>query len=532
MWLSVLRVHPGRAIEFHYLHGPDLTPENVGRLRAMLAPHAPRATLILHLIPDEWVDGLPLFASMKPGLVRPVMWYRLFLPRLLPDRERVLYLDADTIVVDDLDSLWSMDLQGKALAAVTNPFPEALRGWPAELGLPGLESYFNSGVMLLDLAAFRREKLDEKVLRHGIENAGRTRWGDQDSLVSVLHERRVPLDPRWNLLRLVIMAGHARELFPERVLRRAIQRPGIVHFEGAGKPWVSPGGHPYSHLYFRHARDLPWPLPPQGVAPLIRIENFLIRRQWLRLLRVVRQWARLGVGGMVRALSMDFRTVRFVQIGSNDGKVGDPLRARIVEGGWRGVLVEPIRPIFERLRQSYAGIPHVSFECAAISAQAGVATFYSLAEPTPDEIGKLPDWYDQIGSFDREHLLRHAPKIPDIESRIRPLKVSCLTFSDLCEKHGLQDLDVLHIDAEGHDLTILSAVDLARWRPKIVIFESKHAPPAALAAYRASLGRSGYDWLDLGDDTICIRRGLWRWTAWRTSLLWQALRFARSEERP
>ena len=82
------------------------------------------------------------------------MWYRIFLPELLPDVDRVLYLDVDTLAMDSLEPLWATDLGGNYLAARD----QRVRGAgsataPPSSGWPGREAYFNSGVLLLNLDA-------------------------------------------------------------------------------------------------------------------------------------------------------------------------------------------------------------------------------------------------------------------------------------------------------------------------------------------------------------------------------------------
>ena len=73
------------------------------------------------------------------------MWYRIFLPELLPDVDRVLYLDADTIAVDSLAPLWEIDLDDSYLGAVTNVFQANHVHRPAELGLAGPRSTSTAG---------------------------------------------------------------------------------------------------------------------------------------------------------------------------------------------------------------------------------------------------------------------------------------------------------------------------------------------------------------------------------------------------
>ena len=288
---SALARTPEARFTIHYLQDPDFPDSARALLRQSLAEFGARADLRFMTVPDTLVAGLPLFQFMKPGLIRPVMWYRVFLPQLLPDAPKVLYLDCDTLVTDSLLPLWQTDVEGKAIAAVTNPFWEGYNegvAWPSVCGLPKPEDYFNSGVMLMNLDYFRAHEVSRRVVEHGIANAGWIRFGDQDSLNALLHAARAPLHPRYNLMRIIIMTGDSRRVFGQATVSEAIRHPAILHFEGTTKPWVDATQHPYGRSFSRTARQLPWPTvrtPPN----LNDIENFLTQRDWIRLRRLFRR---------------------------------------------------------------------------------------------------------------------------------------------------------------------------------------------------------------------------------------------------
>lgn len=287
MLLSALERTPGARFTVHYLVDPDFPEATRETVRGALARHAARLELHFHTVPDRLVEGLPLFSHMKAGSLRPVMWYRLFLPELLPQEDKALYIDCDTLVTDSLLPLWNTELGEHALAAVTNPSwkGDMAENWAERCGLARREDYFNTGVMLLNLAAFRRHGWTQQVLEHGRANADWTRFGDQDSLVVVLHKHRLPMDPRWNVMRIVALSGNSRELFTAAQMRDVLRRPGIIHFEGSTKPWMDATKHPYGRLHQRYARQLPWSVrevPWQWQD----LENFLIRRDWPRLQRL------------------------------------------------------------------------------------------------------------------------------------------------------------------------------------------------------------------------------------------------------
>jgi lipopolysaccharide biosynthesis glycosyltransferase len=252
MLQSLVAQHGDDGLVVHYLHGPALP----GDARAGLAEvvEGGGAQLVLHEIPDAWVEGLPVDRYTR------AMWYRLFLPEVAPELERVLYLDADTIVVERLDALWATDLSGQWVAAVTNIFQHNHTHRPASLGLDA-KAYFNSGVLLLNLAQLRADERVPALLACVHARAGELEWPDQDALTLVLSARRVRLHPRWNATNSLRMTRAAWRAVGPLATRSARRHPAIRHFEGPGpnKPWHAASDPASQALYARHRRATPWP---------------------------------------------------------------------------------------------------------------------------------------------------------------------------------------------------------------------------------------------------------------------------------
>src|SRR6266568_2780000 len=142
---SLLDQRGGRQLAVHYLHGPAFeTPWRDGLARMM---EGGSAAITFHEVPDEAVAGLPVQRFFTPAI-----WYRIMAPELLGGLDRILYLDADIIAVDSVAPLWDVDLDGAIVAAVTNVPEPHHANRPRQLGLPESQEYFNSGVMLMDLA--------------------------------------------------------------------------------------------------------------------------------------------------------------------------------------------------------------------------------------------------------------------------------------------------------------------------------------------------------------------------------------------
>jgi lipopolysaccharide biosynthesis glycosyltransferase len=251
---SVLVNTGGRPVTVHYLHGPELPRNQYAPLTEMVERHG--AAIEFVAVSDAELAGLPV-----EGFTRKATWYRALVGDLLPELERILFLDADLLATDDLGPLWDTDLEGHHLAAVTNVFQADHLHRPAELGIDHPQRYFNAGVMLLDLEALRRDECAKAVREFGVAHAGDLMFRDQDALNVVLGERRLELHPRWNVMNSFLHFPWAAYVFGSRALEEARSRPGIRHFEGPdlNKPWHWLCQDPARELYFEHRRHTPWP---------------------------------------------------------------------------------------------------------------------------------------------------------------------------------------------------------------------------------------------------------------------------------
>ena len=139
--------------------------------------------------------------------------------KMMPDKyvnaeERLLWIDADTIVLGDLEPLWTMDLEGMVIAATANP-------WGNPNNYQDKNIYLNTGVLVYDMKIWRAEKISEKITENVINNI----WSDheQGAFNSVLKGRWKRLERIWN---------------NENTDRNTSTR--IMHFIYKPKPWENP----------------------------------------------------------------------------------------------------------------------------------------------------------------------------------------------------------------------------------------------------------------------------------------------------
>lgn len=240
---------------------------------------------------DTRFPGVPLWGRMSVST-----YYKLLLAERLPaDLRKVIWLDCDLIVLGDVGRLWDEDLAGHhVLAAQDAVVPRVssrsgVAGWK-ELGIPADASYFNAGVMSIDLALWRRDRVGDRALEYVRRHRDRVYFWDQEGLNAVLAGLWGPLDPRWN--HNVSVPGATRSA------RREERDPWIIHFAGNVKPWRIAVRKAPHELYFRYLDMTPWKgwRPPRTpFAPLIGFyERVGIRRVvyplemwWMRFMRSV-----------------------------------------------------------------------------------------------------------------------------------------------------------------------------------------------------------------------------------------------------
>ena len=174
------------------------------------------------------------------GRFSRAVFRRLFLAEVLPDRiERIVSVDSDMLIVrPGLSRLADFDLGGRPLAAAydmlflmdfkgeDDALVKTFRRSRRKLGLTTETPYFNAGLMAIDRAAWRRERLTERVTKALADEPERYPFMEQDALNATLQGGFAPLSPRYNFMGDFFLLD----------LEKAID-PIVLHFVNAPKPW-------------------------------------------------------------------------------------------------------------------------------------------------------------------------------------------------------------------------------------------------------------------------------------------------------
>jgi lipopolysaccharide biosynthesis glycosyltransferase len=226
---SMVEAEPDVEREIFLICEPDDVAPGFDRLPSLLRERIQLMTLDFSRF-DAKLSGKGRFSR--------AVFRRLFLDEILPSHfERIVTIDSDMLIVrPGLKRLESFDLGGRPLAAAYDMiFLMDLKGDALarqfqrsrrSLGLALDTPYFNAGLMAIDRAAWRAEKLTERVTKALRDEPGRYPFMEQDALNAMLKGNFAPLSPRFNFM------GDFFLLDLEGTLE-----PIVLHFVNAPKPW-------------------------------------------------------------------------------------------------------------------------------------------------------------------------------------------------------------------------------------------------------------------------------------------------------
>jgi len=228
----------GRAVIFHAVAcEDDALPKEAQRLLSselfdFRPSRAPASDLLR-------VDLSQAIVSSHASLAR------LDLPEIIPEADRILYLDCDTLVRRPLGTLFDLDMDGRVIAACADylllglsagngPQSKFARHVTSLVSDPS--AYFNTGVLLIDCAKWRAGGYSARLKSLLLSPPAKFLFADQDALNSLFQTAYKSLDPRWNAFAYRPKSIKDEEAAAIAALCQA--DPWITHFAGGTKPWI------------------------------------------------------------------------------------------------------------------------------------------------------------------------------------------------------------------------------------------------------------------------------------------------------
>jgi|694.fasta_scaffold28343_11 FkbM family methyltransferase len=149
---------------------------------------------------------------------------------------------------------------------------------------------------------------------------------------------------------------------------------------------------------------------------------------------------------------LDGKELFFIQIGANDGISVDPIHNLVKKNNWTGILFEPGKDAFGDLIKNYHGHTNLTFVNAAVSNYDGRGELF-CGTTTP---------HFTLNELKAKHMF-------DVEPTL--VEVDIMSPKTIIDKYSVKKVDLLQIDAEGHDFTIIKAFPFDLIKPKIIRYE-------------------------------------------------------------
>ncbi len=193
MLASVLRANPGETFDIHLL-SDGMRARDRRKLAALVARAGSRLAVY---------DVATRLAGYSDGVgnhLSRTAYARLLIADLLPaSLSRILYLDCDIICTGALRPLWQLGEEAEAIPLLGAVPDRTAERWKARLGLPADAVYFNSGVLLINLAAWRKGDIAGQIIAWMSANPDKLALADQDAINACLCGMITPLSDCWNL---------------------------------------------------------------------------------------------------------------------------------------------------------------------------------------------------------------------------------------------------------------------------------------------------------------------------------------------
>ncbi|MBB5436373.1 lipopolysaccharide biosynthesis glycosyltransferase [Pedobacter sp. AK017] len=236
--------HKSNEIIEYFIVEDGISRENKNRITNSIHQNA----TVIHWLPMK--SCLPEEAKIpidKSSL--PLNIYtRLFIPHFIPDTvNKVIFLDVDMIVLEDISKLWHTDLENNIVGAVQDQFIQLVSRWGGvsnykELGIAEDNKYFNAGLMVIDIQKWKAADITDKVIQCIFKNSALAQFQDQYGLNAVLAKDWKELDALWN-----------------RFAYSEDKRPFLIHFTGR-KPIYKTYefSEDYKKIFFEYLNQTDW----------------------------------------------------------------------------------------------------------------------------------------------------------------------------------------------------------------------------------------------------------------------------------
>ncbi|MCQ2107897.1 MAG: glycosyltransferase family 8 protein [Fibrobacter sp.] len=237
---AIINAHDGTFYDFYCLISSDVSEDQRARLKAC---EAIRHNCVINLVEmDEYFKNIEYSHNNFTHSITTATLFRLKIPSVLTQIDKLLYIDTDIIVRDDLSDLYNFDMGDSYLAGVPAVWAHANRKdrekWLNRTGIPEMDYYVNAGVLIMNLKEMRANDIEKKCFDLIGYEKFKGLDGDQLILNYTCYGRITFLPCKYNVTASNMKHFESmRVVFSGKEISEAINNPTILHWTGAGKPW-------------------------------------------------------------------------------------------------------------------------------------------------------------------------------------------------------------------------------------------------------------------------------------------------------
>ena len=200
-------------------------------------------------------------------------------------------------------------------------------------------------------------------------------------------------------------------------------------------------------------------------------------------------------------LGRNQKNVFVMNVGAMDGVLFDEMIGYTNMYNFKGLYVEPIPYLFEKLKNN---IKDGLFENSAISDYNGEIEMMTIKREVIDSGLVHNCFYGMSAVYPPKNGLGSEFDRPTVEKYGEIVKVNCITWETLLQKHNVQDIDVIKIDAEGHDYKIFKQIDLQKNSIKVVRLEWINLSEEDQKSILESFDKNGFKYEISGQDIVGV----------------------------
>ena len=287
--IKSIACHTADNLLVHVVSNGEIAADNQRELRTLESEH-------LHIdftrFDEKLFHDFPVGETTGNVKIPYTAYFRLYLYHYFSS-DKIIYVDADTLFLADIATLWNCDLGNHLVAGVPELYStQNIRR--KDLEIADGEHYINSGLLVMNLKELRERHFYEEALALAHEHPEKIYFHDQDIVNYLCRGQIVYLPYRWNMISDFLRKKP--RCTPEELpkLRKEQWEPAMIHFACGKKPWEGGCRNPFQSQYWAYLKASSWQKRPLvwkdkrfstiqkyvaykllGIGPYIKVPSYL-----------------------------------------------------------------------------------------------------------------------------------------------------------------------------------------------------------------------------------------------------------------